>query len=59
MNKLTGLSTEEIGSIAPGIEGFRAYSVLIKVVEKASKENHSKAQLADDIKELGERNNFV
>ena len=45
---------EDIDSITPGTEDLRVYSVLIKVVEKASKENTSKAQLIGDIKELGD-----
>lgn len=53
LNKLTGLSKEEIDSVTPGTEDLRVYSVLIKVVEQASKENLSKAQLAENIKELG------
>ena len=54
LNKLTGLSKEEIDSVVPGTEDLRVYSVLIKVVEQASKENMSKAKLADDIKQLGD-----
>ncbi len=54
LDSLTGLSKEDIDSIIPGTEDLRVYSVLIKVVEKASKENTSKAQLIGDIKELGD-----
>ena len=54
LDSLTGLSKEDIDSITPGTEDLRVYSVLIKVVEKASKENTSKAQLIGDIKELGD-----
>jgi len=54
LDNLTGLSKDEIDAITPGTEDLRVYSVLIKVVEKASKENISKAQLVSDIKELGE-----
>ncbi len=54
LDKLTGLSKEEIDSVTPGTEDLRVYSVLVKVVEKASKENISKAQLVEDIKELGD-----
>jgi len=53
LDKLTGLSREEIDSITPGTEDLRVYSVLVKVVEQASKENLSQAQLLDNIKELG------
>ena len=54
LDELTGLSKEEIDSLTPGTEDLRVYSVLVKVVEQASKENLSKAQLAENIKELGE-----
>lgn len=54
LDNLTGLSKDEIDAVTPGTEDLRVYSVLIKVVEKASKENISKAQLVSDIKELGE-----
>ncbi len=54
LNELTGLSKEVVDSVTPGTEDLRVYSVLIKVVEQASKENLSKAQLAENIKELGE-----
>ncbi len=53
LNKLTGLSKEEIDSVTPGTEDLRVYSVLVKVVEKASKDNISKSELAKNIKELG------
>ena len=54
LNRLSGLSKEEIDSVTPGTEDLKVYSVLIKVVEKASRENISKAQLINDIKGLGE-----
>ena len=54
LNKLQGLSKEEIDAITPGTEDLRAYSVLIKVVEQASKDNLSQAELIKDIKELGD-----
>jgi vesicle coat complex subunit len=54
LDELTGLSKEDIDSVTPGTEDLRVYSVLVKVVEKASKENISKAQLVADIKELGD-----
>ncbi|MDB4171360.1 hypothetical protein N9750_04540 [Polaribacter sp.] len=53
LGKLSGLSKDEIDAVTPGAEDLRVYSTLIKVVEKASKENTSKAQLIEDIKELG------
>ena len=54
LEKLNGLSKEEINSITPDTEDLKTYSVLIKVVEKASKDNISKAELIEDIKELGD-----
>ncbi len=54
LDKLIGLSKEDIDSVIPGTEDLRVYSVLVKVVEKASRENISKAQLIADIKELGD-----
>lgn len=54
LNKLVGLSRDEVDAVTPGTEDLRVYSVLIKVVEKASKENISKAQLAANIRELGD-----
>jgi len=54
LNALTGLSKEEIDSVVPGTEDLRVYSVLVKVVEQASKDNLTQAQLIDNIKELGD-----
>uniref|UniRef100_UPI003216A902 hypothetical protein n=1 Tax=uncultured Draconibacterium sp. TaxID=1573823 RepID=UPI003216A902 len=54
LNKLTGLSKEEIDAVSPGTADLKMYSVLTKVVEQASKNNVSQAQLIDDIRELGE-----
>ena len=54
LNALTGLSKEEIDSVTPGTTDLQIYSVLIKVVEKASKDNLSQAQLISNIKELGD-----
>ena len=50
LNQLKGLSPEDIASITPNI---KEYTALIRVVEKASKENISKAQLATNIRQLG------
>tara|TARA_B110000908_G_C10067838_1_gene363682 strand:- start:56 stop:325 length:270 start_codon:yes stop_codon:yes gene_type:complete len=49
LNQLKGLSPEVIASITPNI---KEYTALIRVVEKASKENISKAQLVENIKGL-------
>lgn len=54
LEKLAGLSKEDVDSVTPDTEDSRVYLVLIKVVERASKENSSKAQLIEDIKELGD-----
>lgn len=50
LNQLKGLSPEVITSITPNI---KEYTALVSVVEKASKENISKAQLVENIKGLG------
>jgi len=54
LNELTGLSKAEIDAVAPGSADLQMYSVLIKVVEQASKDNLSQAQLIENIKELGD-----
>ena len=54
LNDLLGLSKDEIDAIIPGITDLQTYSALIKVVEKASKENISQAELIDHIKDLGD-----
>jgi len=50
IEQLKGLSPEVIASITPNI---KEYTALVSVVEKASKENISKAQLAANIRQLG------
>ena len=54
LNKLYGLSKDEINSITPGTTGLQVYAVLIKVVEEASKKNLTQAQLIKNIKNLGD-----
>ena len=54
LKELTGLSKVEVDSVTPDTEDLRVYFVLIKVVEKASKENLKQSQLIEDIKELGD-----
>lgn len=54
LNELVGLSRDEVDSVTPGTIDLRMYAVLIKVVEQASRENESQAQLVDNIKNLGE-----
>jgi len=53
LNELIGLSRVEIDAIIPGTEDLRVYSVLIKVVEKASQDNLKQAELINNIKALG------
>jgi len=50
LNQLKGLSPEDIASITPN---KKEYTALVSVVEKASKENISKTQLAANIRQLG------
>jgi len=54
LNDLLGLSKAEIDAITPGTTDLKMYSVLIRVVEKASKENMSQDDLINHIKDLGE-----
>lgn len=54
LNDLLGLSREEIDAIIPGTADLQVYSVLIKVVENASKDNLDQAELIENIKSLGE-----
>ncbi len=54
LNGLLGLSKEDIDSVTPDTTDLQMYLALIKVVELASKDNLSQAQLIEKIKELGE-----
>lgn len=54
LSALKGLSDEQIESVLPGTAGKEIYQKLIEVVEKASKDNFSQAQLTENIKDLGE-----
>jgi len=54
LNQLVGLSKEEIDSVTPETTDLKVYAVLVKVVEKASKDNLSQAQLVENIKALGQ-----
>jgi hypothetical protein len=54
LNQLVGLSKEEIDSLTPETTDLKTYAVLIKVVEKASKDNLSQAQLIENINALGD-----
>ena len=54
LNSLVGLSKEEIDSVTPGTADLKTCSILVKVVEKASKDNLAQAQLVENIKALGD-----
>jgi len=54
LNMLTGLSKTEMNAVTPNTTDLQMYSVLIKVVEQASKDNLSQAELMNNIRELGE-----
>lgn len=54
LNALMGLSREEIDAITPDATDLQEYNRLISVVKQASKHNLSQAQLAANIKALGE-----
>tara|TARA_R110002050_G_scaffold113401_1_gene228111 strand:- start:8607 stop:8900 length:294 start_codon:yes stop_codon:yes gene_type:complete len=54
LDHLRGLSRSEINALTPGTSDAQIYLDLIKVVEQASKENLSQAELVLRIKGLGE-----
>lgn len=54
LNELVGLSKEEVDSVTSGTTDLRVYAALVKVVEKASIDNESQAQLVENIKALGD-----
>lgn len=54
LNELMGLSKSEIDSLTPDTTDMSTYSKLIKVVEQASKDNLSQADLITNIKSLGD-----
>ncbi len=54
LTQLVGLSQAEIDAIIPKTTDSQVYSMLIKVVEKASQDNLSQVQLVENIKMLGE-----
>lgn len=54
LNELSGLSKEEIDELTPDTTDRRTYNVLMKVVEEASRQNISQAELVDNIKDLGD-----
>lgn len=54
LDALKGLTEDEICSVIPKTADRKIYSSLVEVVEKASKDNLSQAQLTSNIKDLGE-----
>jgi hypothetical protein len=54
LNELMGLSREEIDAITPDATDLQEYDRLIAVVKQASRHNLSQAQLADNIRALGD-----
>ena len=54
LKQLQALTDEEIESITPGAEGKEEYDKLIKAVQEASQQNISQAQLAQNIRDLGD-----
>lgn len=54
LDHLRGLSRSEISALTPGTSDAQIYLDLITVVEQASKENLSQAELIVRIKRLGE-----
>jgi hypothetical protein len=54
INTLLGLSQKDIDALVPGTTDLQTYLALIKVVEEASRNNLSEAQLVDNIKKAGE-----
>ncbi|PRY02751.1 hypothetical protein CLV24_1474 [Pontibacter ummariensis] len=54
LNQLMGLSKEEIDAVTPCTEDLRVYAVLTRVVEEASRDNLSQAELVQNIRELGD-----
>jgi hypothetical protein len=54
INELMGLSRAEIDAITPDATDLQVYDQLIAVVKRASQHNLSQAQLAGNIKALGD-----
>lgn len=55
LSELTKMSDQDFQSVLPGEDSGAIYSVLLKVVEDASRKNISQAKLVSNIKELGEK----
>jgi len=54
INLLLGLSQQDIDTLVPGTTDLQTYLALIKVVEDASRNNTSQAELVNNIKSLGD-----
>jgi len=54
VEELNGLSRAEINQMTPGTTDLKTYNVLVKLVEEASRENMKKAELIQQIKNLGD-----
>ncbi len=54
INELMGLSRADIDAITPGGADLQVYDQLITVVKQASRDNLSEAQLAQNVKALGD-----
>ncbi len=53
LNELKGFSEEELDLLLPDSDSKKKYNSLIKLVDKASKENMDQAELIDRIKNMG------
>ncbi len=53
LKQLKGLSKEDINKILPIATGMHTYQELIEIIEKASQDNLSQAQLISEIQGLG------
>ncbi|QMU66113.1 MAG: hypothetical protein GKR88_18770 [Flavobacteriaceae bacterium] len=54
LDQLMKLSKDQIEAVIPDTEDTRTYSILLKVIEEASRKNLTQAELVEDIKELGD-----
>jgi len=54
LTQLLAISHTEIASLTPGTADYQTYLALIKVVEDASRQNLSQADLVGNIKKLGD-----
>lgn len=54
LDRLLGLSRDEIDAITPGTTDLQKYDELIALVKEASRVNLSQAKLATEIRKLGD-----